>query len=638
MLLNRDRLNTATLNSSINTKNQRTLIAQAAFSQGVDVSTVAIGQAQTATTTDVAAAVGYASLSANTSTVDHAVYRQQSITTTFIDVSGRTERYWSARITLDGDDISTFLTGVIEIEAEENTARIAELSFDPPRRPKINEWLGKPVTIDYLELDANGNIILQNRIFSGLVDTPEFDPTNQLVTLTCTDNYQSDLDAMSDAQVKALIPGIFSPEVLDPDAVGFELAQALLTTTPSSLEKNRFGQFVLSPWAVTSPRLTFDDNNIYDESIQIRITDLRSITNHVDIDIAYRYPQQKITSVSYQYGAPDLCDIARGQRLLPRDAVVNAANGLSFDVDGIGFVDAPASTTVQCPDTVRFNIDEATRKQLCAGFTVRASKRYTQDMVEVVRVSVTSPSSIASFGQIKTQDNLAIDTDEKEADNPVSEFSGIAGSSIGSSIGSSRSPQPPGIVDQYDQGLRDNAALSVIQQAKTKILGTHRNNQITFETPLNSTIELSDHAALTTASTEAVGKVGRMIHTLDLEQGFAQSKLTIFVSRTENNDITPSSDFNAPPPRPNTPELGVSTEVISVRTLVGGKNADKLPNTEGVSAYMFDLQPNQGGASFGTASLQLITPAIPEIELNEATFSVDSNYFIAIPNDHLILF
>ncbi len=124
---------------------------------------------------------------------------------------------WSARVTLGGVDVSARLTGEIQVDAEENAARVAHFSLAPGGVSiSLASLARQPVIIEQVRFDAGGARVGLYRLFTGVVDSPEYDADTRVLTLTCSDARQAKLAAMTREQLDALTPGaVWSPFVFD---------------------------------------------------------------------------------------------------------------------------------------------------------------------------------------------------------------------------------------------------------------------------------------------------------------------------------------------------------------------------------------------------------------------------------------
>jgi hypothetical protein len=188
-------------------------------------------------------------------------FQQENVDETIFKYVGGQNECWRAVVTLGGVDVSTDITGNIQIEAEENTARIATFDMRPPAGAiNIASWVNQPVTIDYALFDPVTDLITtQVRVFGGTIDEPVYDPNLRIVSFTASDNLQQALEAMERATIDDLTPQArWSPLVFDEEVDNYEYAQDRLSTYPATLDKNIAGSFIYTPWAAkVTPDYTF---------------------------------------------------------------------------------------------------------------------------------------------------------------------------------------------------------------------------------------------------------------------------------------------------------------------------------------------------------------------------------------------
>ena len=117
-------------------------------------------------------------------------------------------RIWRLIVMLNGIDISASITGSWRVDAREGSARIAEFSMMPALGAiDPTDWVRQPVTLDYAAVDILGTIQWQRRLFTGIVDVPEYDPTTRITRFACTDRLQERLEQSNSDEVDSLIGG-----------------------------------------------------------------------------------------------------------------------------------------------------------------------------------------------------------------------------------------------------------------------------------------------------------------------------------------------------------------------------------------------------------------------------------------------
>lgn len=122
-------------------------------------------------------------------------------------IPGVGEAYiWAAKVVMADVDVSGRVTGQIEIDADEDSARVARLSLAPAGSPLgLSNLAKRVITIDLVRSNSSGVTIGIFRLFTGWVDTSSYDADTRMLQLTCTDGKQAKILAMTRSQIDALV-------------------------------------------------------------------------------------------------------------------------------------------------------------------------------------------------------------------------------------------------------------------------------------------------------------------------------------------------------------------------------------------------------------------------------------------------
>ena len=176
---------------------------------------------------------------------------------------------WAVRVTLGTADVSARLTGSVEVDADADAARVARFSLAPAGAVvDLADLARKAVTVTFERLDAEGAVAGRWRLFTGVVDTPEFDPVTRVIAFTCSDARQAKVAAMSRAQIDALIPaGLWSPFIFDRYADSEQYLADRLSTVAGSVDSDEYGALGYTAWSGAATR-TFTEDQILDGTLQ----------------------------------------------------------------------------------------------------------------------------------------------------------------------------------------------------------------------------------------------------------------------------------------------------------------------------------------------------------------------------------
>lgn len=187
--------------------------------------------------------------------------------------------HWSVTSTLGT------IVGPVRVESEQSASSRAELVIIGSATP------GQAVTISY-----SGQ-----QLFSGYVDESH-DLGNGHSRVECTSDLQGKVNAMTRAQIDALIPSHWHPALSDDDKRGWDYAEDRLKTFFGSLQLVN-GQPVAVPWAADTA-IPGDSVRI-EESLEISTPAYTDLTAQVILEVEYRYPTFEEATATYEWSLTD---------------------------------------------------------------------------------------------------------------------------------------------------------------------------------------------------------------------------------------------------------------------------------------------------------------------------------------------
>ncbi len=450
---------------------------------------------------------------------------------------------WRVVVRVGGVDVSHRITGRVVIDAAEDAARLADVSYRPLAGVlELPALIGAVVEIDVVLGDAP-----PIRRFTGVVDSPEFAPETGVVTLHCTDNLQARLDALGAEAIAALLPdACYSPAVFDPARTGWARAQDLLSTVCASLDADAHGVLRVTPWAVGAPTRTLTPASYLDGSLRPRFAEFTRMAPRVEIDVTYRYPRLKLRAVElgWQYGWTEAFAGRNGLRHLSSEMVRAALESSGWEVAQLRFDRYPSGWQREGAgihggyawyDPV-----------LCRGFSGLALRRYVQWVDERYTIVVHNPYPPAAEQPGALRASLQIMV-EREA---VGEWERGPAQRADAAAVLDYLPAPAPAaafdvpvpqaagetwLDVTDGESDGRAALQAAAQALTaravrQIQSTLRASSVEFDIPFDPLVDLPRVLAITTDAVSAVGKVRRCRETFDHDAGTAITHVDIAVS------------------------------------------------------------------------------------------------------------
>lgn len=524
--------------------------------------------------------------------------------------------HWRPVVRLNGVDISAQLTGSITVEAEENAARIAEFAFRPASGSiRIQDWVGATVAIDWARTVAGAPADPQ-RIFSGVVDVPEYDPIMRLVRCRCTDDRAGVLAALSRPMIEALIGGYWSPVVFADGADNAAYAEDRLSTVAASLTLDEYRAPQVSAWAAaTMPALTFTESAILDGSLGVAFANRSEVVNQMDLSFAYRFPRfkRRVIHAGYRYpfqieqilihgysiptrdmirsalagtgwepiGEPNWIPVPAGPVLVPLQSAGRVAVWMATDANIHKTITIGARTA---PDPSIVVGSQEVADRLTFGYALRLQKRYAQRIEERYAITVRNQASIEILGTIAKSDAAAIEADfdiaawEKSPTPPGTGFALVEYADV-----REPDPVPPavaGIIGEAsidyqapdaDRAACTNAISTLIARAQRQIWASHRRNTVSAAMPLDARLRCGITVRIDTTRLQAKGLVRRLAHALDLASGRAVTEIELALASSQATGIPPHSAPAAPPaPSAAIDPPSEAALIIDAQTWVGG--------------------------------------------------------------------
>lgn len=461
---------------------------------------------------------------------------------------------WTARVVLGGVDVSARLAGQVSVDASEGGARLASLSMQPTAGVVAPlDYVGKSIEIDYV-LRVNGAEV-PRRMFTGLVDSPAFDPATSLLTLDCTNDLQNRVAALDRAVVDGLIGGFYSLAVQGEIDDGWDYAQARLTTVAASLDADANNAIRLTPWHGLTAWATFGDGDIIDGSLSPELPRRALIMNTVRATFEYRYSRLRQRFAYLSWGGPVNDITPSGFQYPDQSTILSAAGGSGWTILGGVFYPAP----VKIPYGAGFVYPDAGSVDLAI---LKLTQRHHQTVTETVTLTVTAPESVSVNGKLGYELRGALE----------STFSGGAWETA-----LDMAPLLTETVTEMDyapDALRadaDYAIETLLAQAKTKILSTHRSARVRASVICQPEIDTDKAIQISTSHVNAFGKVAQVRHVLNIDAGSAITEFSLAMFGASGSGlVTPDPLVPPDPPAEATATHAWAYEVPQLTTAVSG--------------------------------------------------------------------
>lgn len=556
---------------------------------------------------------------------------------------------WDLLVQINGATVSNSeLYGTMNIVRREGQAALLDITLiKQPGVQDLYAYHGKSITVDLIEVAQT------RRIYTGIIDIPEVDLINGLITLRCTDKRKEQINSQFAGRVATV--GKWSDHIFDtPVDTADELTQRLKTTT-TVVDFDAYGNYTVSDSLPKStPQITLTDSDVYRRKPSLKVASRARLTNRVNLEFTYQYTRLRHRELNFKLQAPTFCQIITSggvYKFLRVEAIPSTIDSTSYKLKtgSLSITYMPSSGVYNCrnPYTGQYSdyywstastqyatqpkldssgnqvydaqgnpVYEAVRtsvtdyaKAFGLDATWVGAKDFVQNIQEKINIQVNAPQSQLRFGVVeKDQKNghrVEYDAGEFEKNEKYIAPNNMA------QVGTDWYRDEAGDSRDYLNAL--DTALSM---AQATIKQSHRSNIVSFETPPRSDIDLKHTLRVNAGLIDATGKVVEVSHSFNMSTRAASSSFDIAFSQSDNS---PPSDT-----------LNVSLLGIP---LVGNGP------TSTITIYTDEAAKPTAG-SFGipkvtTANSTFNVPAIDDASRNEQLVETSYTYDIPINNDNL---
>lgn len=473
---------------------------------------------------------------------------------------------WGVFILVDEVDVTDDVIGEVVIEAEEGAARVADFTLrpDPGSLVEIPEWTGRPVRILFADMRTGSPASLMP-LFSGVVELPRIDLSTRSIALSCTDDLQGRVAAMTAAQVASLLGGRWSPAVFSASASAWVHAQDRLSTLAASLDVSPAGMLRVTPWAAkTTADLSFDADSVLDGSVSVDLANRSALVNQVDVVFGYRFPRMKSEGyeVNYDYLALHATDfgywVRDGGYFLQRAAVLAAVGQAGGTVLAETWIPLPTTPQVipgsgGAPAGVWLP-NPVTDPTLCLGFSLVVGFDYGQDIEENYLIKVWNEASVAAVGVVRESMSGALEgqyVDPVAAETNVllykKDITQIPPYDLAPVVVGLTNSVTSTLTTASDRLAAEAAMEVLIDVAKTRIAAAHRATSVSASIPLNPVLDVDKTVAIAADGVVAKGKLRRLVHRLEPASGRATSEFSMAVCSVAGVGIEHPEDVTVAP-------------------------------------------------------------------------------------------
>lgn len=435
---------------------------------------------------------------------------------------------WRVLIALNGIDKSSQLIGEVMIDAEEDSAAIAEFTLLPEVGPiNADQWIGAPVVIESI-VDGGA----PERLFTGTVDVPKYDIKSGLTKFRCSDGLQKRFEEMTRSQIDDIVAAYWSPYVFDDAADGWSYALDQMSTDYYSVDADRFGNIgYYSLKGDQYPVFTYDDSSYISGSLDLDLPSYRDLVNQIDLSVECRYTVYVEATAGVGWAWLYKPGEAPGWPVPAPSAAQSAASSVGhlksfsyqeFPPTGLYKIGSwtPASPVdISSGSFVSWLNDRPSES--CFSFSATAAKRAAVEVTWRARHQFRFDDSIARYGACKKEETFSLDLSAP----PVAgweQFSAEMQLPDGFESSGVQSDVPV----SFDPALYREVLLTLSRLHMVDILKRHRA-KVRFDVPFAQTMDRKKIARINSAKISATGKVFRYVHRLNTETGAAITELTL---------------------------------------------------------------------------------------------------------------
>lgn len=573
---------------------------------------------------------------------------QQPITVTVLEVI--IPVYWRPSVIVGAVDMSARIFGDVDVDETEDGARVASFSLMPFSGAILPyDFIGQSVTIDFNTYGAAGQLAESDRLFTGIVEEPIYNPDDGSISLSCTDGLQEFIEQSDKATIDTLIGGYYSADVFNETDDLWQYSQDRLSTQPCNLNLDEAGAARKIDWAPKGIEdAAFNVADIIHDSISLSLIKRRDVLNTVNIELSYRYGRkwQRELAAAWSYPRTFYEYLSESTSLPTRSMVLSALNS-GWGIKNVSWNKLPVSGeyTNSEGDLTTWGISDELRDSLVFGVSSNIYKRWLQDVTEVYTVTVEAAASVTVHGVLKQDVKGYVDVPVADNYEQAPE-QGVAITTIGadSETGDGYDYEPPEtgnvqinssdyIVDPVSRTPFDDAANTQIGIARTSILQSHRSNTLTIDALINPAISTAKTILVNSAKITGNGKVRRVRH--KLSTGTGRAVTTIDVSIYQPKQAGQSDDAIAPPATLDSSPAAIPG-AISLSSYFGGKAAAPVydPNWLG---YIGNWATREASSEWYPSEFRVDIPAIEDTVRDTAQFAAQSTHAVAIPENDLTI-
>ncbi|MCO7557374.1 hypothetical protein [Metapseudomonas otitidis] len=544
-------------------------------------------------------------------------------------ISPADSTWWTLRLVLNGQDLSTRLTGTVTVDREAGAARVLNFNLVPePGSLDLDVLTGKPVTLWRQRMEGAAVVAEQLR-FTGTTLRPRYTPTSGVLAITASCDLQNRVELMTLEQIDALVPGVWSAGVFGERTSHWQYAQDRLSTRPQHMDCAPDGSIRVTPWAAApTAHFEFQEDAVIVGTFDVQPADAAQLINRAELVAEYRFTRLRHREHHYGWQGPaaNFCEwYVRTYELPTHSMLTDALAQADWDViGGWTSLDLPPDLVNPCGLGGAW-YNRFTDDPHMLAFGVYVARRTSQSLTERYTLTLQATGSIEAFGERPARSSYSDDVDydsrsweQARAVRPAEAI---------------RDDLGDWIIDKDDGPRRTDMLNAALSREWVNILDSHRRTRVVFGTPITDHVYDTTHTVRVQAmGTLAQGRVARVQEVWDIDAGSEIATLEIAISR---GGAAVQATSLVPPGRPRF-DLGPAPSGSTVlATQLGGDTASQ-PYNEDLDGFAGNYSIVLPNTEQCPRRLQITTPDIDAAFRDPDAAEATATYVVNVPTDLLI--
>lgn len=552
-------------------------------------------------------------------------------------------------VQLAGMDISDKIESSVNTTAQRGENRTARFDIAVDIGAiNPNGFIGKAVIIDNLVIRNNQPVI--ERVFTGWVETPRYDPDRKIISLSCSNLREEQINKLTNAEIDAATGGYWHAAVFGSESTGHQYASERMRTIPYSLDFTAANHLVKIADAPGAADITLDD--VEDKNVSINWLTRQGLITRIKLKLEYRYQRlrQRHRKFDWQivgnnyWGEYMTRPFSLCSKVMIQEAI-NATgwklkNNIAFDpLPPAGWYQVPGGKVGWNPKSWRRDADGNLTgyTDYSNAYPINAqwemALRFSQTLTEAYEITLEAPQGLEQFGEILGSD-VTYGLDAEFDDTGWTEMEAYSGVDPAAT----QSPNGDYIIDKTDVVIGNRAEFNEIAKTalalnRQLILDSFRRNYIDITLDgIRSDIDLPNSIAITNGLTDVLARVHSVEFNHDVSTGLDYTRVRLAVSLVDSALSVTDTAITAPT-APSLQDQATTNSTIRLGCHLGG-DINSPEYSDEWSGYIANYYIQSGSNTYPNA-FAIRVDAIADADRDDKTQTATSTHNVAIPLDTL---